>query len=162
MKLSLDDLRKLHETEPALQRLGFVVDTNALFAIATPSDRLNTWAHATFRALSKFPISAYSNINIRTEFMDLQRRVMIPEGLVSFYDVKDKDSMNLHLKTQLRSLKTQMERATKEERVFKLSDQAIKKYRAIIETGSPGAWELFCRDFLYPQISEVGTRRSPS
>lgn len=155
MRLTLSDLHKLIEREPSLVNLGCVIDTNALFAVATPPDRLNSWAIDVFSTLSKLRVPPYTNLNIRSEFLDLQRRVMIPEGLITFYDEREKDTMSLHLKTQLRSLKTQMEKAAKEERVFKLNDQAIKKYRAIFDATSANAWELFCRDFLKPHLGDI-------
>src|SRR5690606_31026267 len=85
MRITLADLKSLVGTNPDLQR-GCVVDTNVLFAAVIPPDRLNTWAEATFIQLNALSLPAFTNINIRSEFLDLQRRVLIPEGLVSLYD----------------------------------------------------------------------------
>ena len=156
MRIELSDLSKLVSEKPEF-KLGCIVDTNALFAAAMPLDRLNEWAEAAFKELRALEIHTFTNINIRSEFMDLQRRVLIPEGLVTFYDQPCGETMDGHLKTQLRLLKTSKDKS--KDKLFKFNDQQMKKYRNILKElpGPNGmnSWDWFCENFLHPFIVNV-------
>lgn len=131
MRISINTLPRLLSQKPEVE-LGCIVDTNAFFAAAMPLDRLNAWAEKTFCHLRASEIPTITNINIRSEFLDLQRRVLLPEGLVTLYEeTEDKTSMNPVLQTQLRILKTLKETAAKDNKLFKFNDQQIKKYRTL-------------------------------
>jgi hypothetical protein len=155
MRLAVTELPALISSRPELQR-GCVVDTNALFAGAMPLDRLNEWAERVFRQLHSLQIPIFTNINIRSEFMDLQRRVLVPEGLVTLYDRSDKATMDSALKAQLKSLKTAKDEAAATEKLYKFNDQQMKKYRTLLgasagPTGLNG-WDAFCQSYLHPFI----------
>ncbi len=161
MRITLANLRELHRSKAEF-RAGCVVDTNVLFAASTESDRLFDWADQVFIALDSLGMPVFTNQNIRSEFLELQRRVLIPEGLVSFYDERDKDSMDLHLKTQLKLLKSNRKKNEDEKefkdnkRVFRFDEQQIKKFRKLFsESDGPYCWDLFCKDFLYPSMSKI-------
>ena len=146
MRISIRELHQVIQANPVL-KLGCVIDTNAFFAASMPADRINAWAEAVFKVLREHSIPAFTNINIRSEYLELQRRVLIPEGLLAFYEASNKDTMNKALKAQLSSLKTQVETAIKDERLFKFNDQQIKKYRALLQSlpGANGAnaWDSY-------------------
>lgn len=74
---------------PRAQR-GCVVDTNVLFAASFPLDAFNEWAESLVALLHKLEIPLFTNINVRSEFIDLCRRVMIPEGLVGLHCRKNR------------------------------------------------------------------------
>ena len=99
MKINLRDLPSLVEADPAF-RLGCLVDTNVLFAASFPLDQLNEWSEEVFSALAEAAIPVYTNLNIRSEFIDLNRRVLIPEGLVSLYD-RMKGNLHSEVEAQL-------------------------------------------------------------
>lgn len=153
MRITRSELRKLAYSSPSV-RLGCVVDTNALFAASVDLDRLTDWATDIFADLASIGIPAYTNINIRSEFLDLQRRVMIPEGLVSFFAMTNKETMNEGLKAKLHSLKTEKDRAGKESKLFKFSEKRIKDFRELFDSVQANTWELFCKDFLRPYIAK--------
>jgi hypothetical protein len=160
MRISVNDLPQLISQHPEL-KMGCVVDTNAFFAATMPLDRLNAWAEEAFLHLRTLDIPTFTNINIRSEFLDLQRRVLVPEGLVTLHDtmIQAGKAMDLELRTQLRSLKTQKDGAATSNKLFKFNDQQMKKYRTIMQripvTQDTNAWDAFCRDFLHPFIKDV-------
>lgn len=161
MRLNLTDVGELHKLKAEF-RSGCVVDTNVLFAASTESDRLFDWADQVFITLDTLSMPAFTNQNIRSEFLELQRRVLIPEGLVSFYDEREKESMDLHLKTQLKLLKSNRKKNEDDKknkdskRVFRFDDQQIKKFRKLFsKSDSQYRWDLFCNDFLYPTMSRI-------
>lgn len=148
MRISLEDLTpKL--SDPAF-RQGCLVDTSVLFAASYPVDRLNTWAENVFETLHRHSIPIHTNINIRSEFIDLHRRVLIPEGLVTMLgDLSGQ--LEPAVEQQLKILKTQVDRATKDGKATKFHDQQIKKYRDLLGRG----WDLFCDSYLEPYIKDV-------
>ncbi len=158
MRILLNELTRLISEKPEMQR-GCIVDTNTLFAGSMPSDRMNEWAESVFSKLHMLDIPAFTNINIRSEFMDLQRRVLVPEGLAEFYQRSNKATMNLELRMQLRSLKTSLDEAAKVGRLYKFNDQQIKKYRSLLVDAPKllgfNGWEIFCQSYVHPFIMSV-------
>ena len=133
-----------------------MVDTNLLFAAAYPKDHHNAWAEEALLELRKFSIPCFTNINVRTEFLDLSRRVLIPEGLMDFYEdcIGELPSLIDH---KLKSLRTRIDKAT--DRVLKMSDNEIKEWRTLMNgfmhpSGKKG-WEVFCEGYLEPYFENV-------
>ena len=157
MFVTLDDIRTLIKQNPSLKR-GCIVDTNVIFAAMFPLDAHNDWAESTLEELRRLEIPIYSNINIRSEFIDLNRRVLIPEGLMDFYYYYGSElpeSVSLGLK----SLQTRKKKAAEENRTFKLSDVEIKRYRKLLDqykhNSGVNGWTAFCEEYFRPYIKPV-------
>lgn len=157
MILKLEELSKILLPEKSLG-LGCIVDTNVIFAATLPSDSYNEWAERVFDELNSLGIPVFTNINIRSEFIELNRRVLIPECLMDFYrDMHG--NLNIEIEQKLKSLRTLKGRAINEGKSFKLSDSEIKKYRALLSKARYGSnlngWEVFCRDYFHKYIKNV-------
>jgi hypothetical protein len=154
MLIKLPNIRQQNEELD----LGCIVDTNVVFAATFPLDTHNEWADQVFNKLQSSKIPIFTNINIRSEFIELNRRVLIPECLVDFYDAM-RGFLNPEIEHKLKSLKTLKARATSESRAFKLSDSEIKKFRhllsAIEVNETTNGWTLFCRDYFHQYITTV-------
>ena len=112
-------------------RRGCLVDTSVLFALSYPLDPFNEDAERAFNILTKWSVPIFTNVNIRTEFIDLHRRVAIPEGLIDL--LQDAESyLSPELVQQLKSLKTRYNKAKMEDKSFLLSDKEIKTYRKLL------------------------------
>lgn len=161
MILRSEDIITTTEKTSDLRR-GCIVDTNVLFAASFPLDPFNEWAEGVFTTLRDLEIPVYTNINIRSEFIELNRRALIPEGLVDFYDVIGMEGdLSPVIEQKLKSLKTRKDTAAKVEKTFKLSDKDIKEFRNLMieythRSGLNG-WDLFCRDYFGPYIKDVWT-----
>lgn len=158
MLLSLDKISNEIQKNPAL-KTGCVVDTNLLFAAWYTADEFNEWAEHVFNFLHEEEIPIFTNLNVRAEFMDLNRRVMIPEGLITMYDDLS-GSLTAEIEAKLKSLKTTVKNTTEKDRVYKASDKQIKDLRALLKgfshpTLGSDAWTLFCRDYFQPYIKVV-------
>ena len=157
MELKISDFEKSVEKFPALKQ-GCIVDTNVLFAGSYPLDVHNDWADEVFRTLSRLNIPVYTNLNVRSEFLDLQRKVLIPEGLVDFYE-DFSDSLDGKIYEELKYLKRKAKAATDEERAFKLNDSDIKKFMELFghepSLAGPSAWTGFCKSYFAPYIEPV-------
>ena len=157
MELKISDFENSVENYPELKQ-GCIVDTNVLFAGSYPLDVHNDWADEVFKSLNRFGIRAYTNLNVRSEFLDLQRRVLIPEGLVGFYE-DFSESLEGKFYEELKYLNRKAKTARDEKRVFKLNDSEIKKFMELFghEPGSdgPSGWTAFCKSYFSPYISNV-------
>ncbi|MCO5143905.1 MAG: hypothetical protein M9962_12510 [Oligoflexia bacterium] len=157
MLLSVNELEgKLLEV-PAI-KTGCIVDTNIVFAASFPLDTNNEWSEQIFEILHRLEIPIYTNQNVRSEFIDLNRRVLVPEGLVDFYEDFSQD-LSGEIESKLKSLKTRKAKATAENRTFKFSDNEIKEYMQLFEqethSSQKNAWYYFCKSYLYNYIEHV-------
>lgn len=157
MILTLEELSKTLRKEKSLE-LGCIVDTNVIFAATFPLDSYNEWAEKVFDELNSLGIPIFTNINIRSEFIELNRRVLIPECLMDFYrDMHT--SLSNEIEQKLKSLKTLKDRALNEGKPFKLPDSEIKKYRALLSKvqfgSSLNGWKVFCGDYFHKYIRNV-------
>jgi hypothetical protein len=161
MEIRISELEKQIQTHPELKK-GCIVDTNIVFAFSFPLDTFNEWAEEVVSTLHKLNIPIYTNLNVRSEFIDLNRRVMIPEGLVDFYEEIDGSFDEGTVIAKLKSLKTRKRKAEDEGRTFKLSDSEIKQYSELLNSipwvDGESNWTLFCRDYFAPYIDDVWER----
>jgi hypothetical protein len=157
MEIKISDLEKSLENYPELKR-GCIVDTNVLFAGSYPSDIFNDWADEVFKTLNRLNIPAYTNINVRSEFLELHRRVLIPEGLVDFYDDLS-DKLDGKIYDRLKLLKRRANEARTEGRAFKINDSDIKEYMELFghEPRPEGIsrWTAFCQIYFAPYFIYV-------
>jgi predicted nucleic acid-binding protein len=157
VELKISELEKSLLSHPEIKK-GCIVDTNVIFAASYPLDTYNEWGEEVFRVLHKLNIPVYTNLNIRSEFIDLSRRVLIPEGLIDFYEVLS-GTLEDEIEARLKSLKTRKRKANDEGRTFKLSDSEIKQYAELLNSAPSlegiSGWAVFCRDYFAPYIVNV-------
>ena len=101
-------------------------------------------------------IPRFSNINVRGEFLELQRRVLLPEGLVEFFTCVEKSNLPGRLREKLKSLRTRKKKANDSNMAFKITDQEIKEFRRLfsdpeMQSGET-AWTQFCEEYLAPYL----------
>jgi hypothetical protein len=138
-------------------RNGIVADTNIIFAGSYDLDHFNSEVADFMIDIRELEIPLYTNVNIRTEFLDLHRRVLIAECLIDMYEGAAKD-MSSGLAHQLKSLRTRYRTAIDEGRVFKLSDKEIKNFRNYLIPSSAGdqdGWEIFCENCFLDKMAVV-------
>lgn len=157
MLLQLEELSRAVEKNPSL-KTGCIVDTNLLFAATFPLDTFNEWAESVFQRLHELKIPVFTNMNVRSEFIELNRRVLIPEGLVEMYsDLAG--TLQPELEQQLKSLKTMKDKAAKKNQTFKLNDGQIKSYKKLLSRFSfangENAWDTFCEEYFFQYIMVV-------
>jgi hypothetical protein len=73
-----------------------------------------------FDVLQRNNIPVYTNMNVRSEFINLQRRVLIAEGLVSFY-AQTSAFLDGPLYDKLKKLKRRADDALRNENPLKVS-----------------------------------------
>lgn len=154
--ISIDQLEQLAAQNETFKN-GCLVDTNILISVSLPIDPKNSVAEELVQRLAKLNIPLYSNVNIRAEFLEIQRRVLIPETLIEFYE-SNSEELDEVLTAKLRSIQTRYREAIKNKKVYKFSDDRIKEMRTLLSTytlGEKNAWMYFCEYFLAPQLESV-------
>ena len=160
MKISIEQFIKKIAQDASLKK-GCIVDTNVLFAANYVMDPFHEWAWSLFEAFSKNGVAAYTNLNVRSEFIELNRRVHMAESLVDFYGDFGND-LEFAFAKKLKSIESSVREAPKEKRVFKLSDQDIKLCKKLMNAnaesnGTPN-WKNFCINYFSPHIKVVWER----
>lgn len=151
------DILLVSSEYPELKQ-GVIVDTSILFAASYPADEFNTEAEELFDYFGELEIAAYTNINIRAEFIDLHRRVMIPEGLSDLYTQNGK-SLDVVLYKKLQSVYTALSESRKSGKPYKFDENQIKSWRSFLKSNygnnSIDGWLSFCKDFLLGKIENL-------
>lgn len=75
-------------TNAAKNDLSCFVDTSILFSATYGSDVFNSESEAAFDILASAGYSLFTNINVRSEFLENHRRVLIPEILIDLLTQK--------------------------------------------------------------------------
>jgi hypothetical protein len=157
MQLVVSDLEKFIQTHPEIKR-GCIVDTNVIFATSYPLDNFNEWGEEVFKQLHRLKIPIYTNQNVRSEFIDLNRRVAIPEGLVDFFEDYT-GTLDDEVESKLKSLKTRKRKAEVEEKTFKLSDSEINEFaelfRKFVGPSKEDGWQVFCHIYFADYITQA-------
>jgi len=151
-----NDIRRLISEVPEIKN-GVVVDSNIIFAASYELDVFHDEVAEMLNVFSEFDVPLFTNVNIRTEFLELHRRVLIAESLIDFYEDFGSD-MEPELQHQLKSHRTSYRKAVEEDRLFKLSDQRIKSFRnQLMEFtfNEQDAWQLFCQNYFSTRISGI-------
>lgn len=138
-------------------KLGCLMDTSILFSTSYDLDLFNTDAARAVAVLADCGIPIYTTYNVRSEFLELHRRIIIPECLADFLE-DEGEELHPELVAKLTSMRTMMRKATQEGKLFKLSDQQIKYFRSALaayRVGERDGWEAFCHNYLADKIDRV-------
>lgn len=140
-----------------VEPLGCFVDTNLLFAADYDTHRLFEEAVKLGETILKRKIPIFSNATIRSELLELKRRVLIGEALLDFLAFGQK-YLPISVFNALKSLKTSTDKAVAASEHYLLGDRKIKGYRNLFEEQiGPGAWRDFCSKFIGDKLQSEWT-----
>lgn len=132
-------------------------DTTVLFSFSHTLDRFNEFSEKALTPLYKSEIPICTNVIVRAEFLELQRRALIPECLIDFY--QDYSSvLPGPLAAKLLSHQTSYRKKLDQEKSPKLDSNQIKSFRLLLsELSSPAGngWELLCRAYLQGKLEPL-------
>lgn len=154
--IRFSEVLKTVSNNPNLKN-GVIVDTSILFAASYPPDEFNTDAEELFDYLSDLEIPAFTNVNIRAEFIDQHRKVMIPEGLSDLYTSHGK-ALDPVLYKKLQTVYTGFIDAKNLAKPFKFDENQIKSWRRFIKANyhkDSDGWSKFCADYLQGKIEKI-------
>lgn len=133
------------------------VDTSILFSATYSSDSFNEESDTAFNRLAKAGCALFTNVNVRSEFLENHRRVLIPEALVDLLG-KLGAQLDPFLCEKLKSHRTAYKKRVEEEKNTKMDAHQIKEWRRILARYSfndMDGWSLFCRDFMSGKIHRI-------
>jgi len=149
------DLRNFLDRSPAM-RTGCLVDTNILFAANYSLDRFHGAATDIFETLINEQVPRFANVNIRSEFINLSRRIVIAQALLDLFHAIGTD-LPTDVYNKLKSIKTRTATKENEESLFRLQEQEIEEIRVLFTqyrpTDDQDLWDWFCEDYLKGKIS---------
>ena len=135
------------------------VDTSILFSATYDSDKFNTQSEFAFDVLAKANCAIFTNVNVRAEFLESHRRVVIPESLCDLL-VKKGHLFDEVLLDKLRKHAKSYKDKVDKEKNAKMDVGQIKNWRLLLQSyfyEGTDAWTLFCRDFLSRKIYSTWT-----
>lgn len=150
------DLLRLKSANPDFEK-GCIVDTSILFAVSYPNDAHNTSASELFDYLAELNIPAFTNVNIRAEFIQNQFQVMVPEGLADMFSAHGK-SLSALVYKKLQSNYTAVNEAKNSGASYKFTNSKIDDWRSFFRansTSTEDAWFEFCHCYINHRIESV-------
>ena len=141
---------------------GFLVDTNILVAATYELDKYNEIAVKFIDSLADREIPLYCNVNIRAEFLEIHRRIVISESLLDLEEQCNKASLPPNLASELTSYRSAYERKRKtkpDEPPRRLSESEIKVFKLMMinVAGNRGddLWTQFCDNNIGTKIIKL-------
>jgi len=153
--ISVNQLKELVKAQPNFKN-GCLLDTNILISASVPIDPLNDSAEALVETLRKLNIPAYSNVNIRAEFLEIQRRILIPECLIELYERRN--DLEPFIAQKIKAVQTSYRKSLESKKVYKFTDDRIKEFRNLlsqVQINAKDGWSYFCEECLAPQLGVV-------
>lgn len=137
-------------------RTGCIVDTNILFAANYNLDHFHEAAIDIFEVLMAEGIPRFANVNVRSEFIHLSRKVVIAQALLDLFHAAGTD-LPQDIYNKLKSLRTRSDKREKEESLFRIQDHEIEEIRTLFTSYKLAAdrdlWDLFCEDYLKGKLN---------
>lgn len=101
-------------------------------------------------------IPLYYNVNVRAEFLEIQRRIIFTEALLSFEAHTKLATLPITLSKKLSSIRSnQKKREETSRRPLRLSEYDIKEFKYLMlqeTTPSGNLWREFCRQYVGDQL----------
>ncbi len=133
------------------------VDTTVLFSATYTLDVFNSETELIFDIISNEKILPFTNINVRAEFLENHRRVLIAECLIDFLEDFSSE-LNGPLLEKLKSHRTVYRRKIADEKSAKIDVGQIKVFRRLLssfKTSKENGWIIFCRDYLNSRLKPI-------
>ena len=132
-----------------------LLDTCALMSFSHDTNEFHDETIDLFETLRREKVQAFTNINIRSEFVDLQRRLIITEALTSL--AQDIEGINSYdtIAKKLKSHKNNVHKRADSGNPLILSDSNIKQFKKQLSFGHRGiqnVWGKFCEDNLQGRL----------
>ena len=155
----LDQLLKQHPTA----KNGFLVDTNILISATYDLDKFHDESIAFIDELTDRKIPLYCNVNIRSEFLEIHRRILFSEAILDFEKECTKNLLPPTLASALTSFRAKYERRLKDkpdDEPLKLSEREIKEFKiemVKIQGNHKDLWSELCDNRINNKLNETWT-----
>lgn len=140
---------------------GLLVDTNILVAATYELDEFNEPAMDFIDTCMGLEIPLFCNVNIRSEFLEIQRRIIFSEAILDFEKQCKKSLLPSDLVNDLNAFRTRYERrlvSKPNKTPIKLGDSEIKEFKikmVQVQGLQKDLWTEFCEDRIGNKIAEI-------
>jgi predicted nucleic acid-binding protein len=138
---------------------GVLADTNVLISATYDLDPANEQAVVFFDLLAEHEVPIFCNVNVKSEFLEIHRRIIFTEALLDFESQVDKSKLPSDLTRKLNSIRTQAEKRTKQGKLpLRLPEAEIKDFKmkmSEITDESRDLWTALCEDRVINKLSAV-------
>lgn len=143
---------------PAIKN-GVVVDTNILISATYDFDPFFDETNDLLDLLIENEIPLYCNVNVRAEFLEIHRRIIFTEALLSLEGATKLSTLSSELSKKLSSLRSNQNARERDGRApLRLSEADIKAYKLMMirEQGLKGnLWDTFCLDYVGENLAKT-------
>ena len=152
------DLSNLLSKVPGVKS-GIVVDTNILISATYDFDTFFDETNDLLDLLIANNIPLYCNVNVRAEFLEIHRRIIFTEALLSLEAAVTLSTLPLELSKKLSSLRSNQKKREQDGRApVRLGEADIKGYKLLMirEQGIKGnLWDTFCADYVGDNLAKT-------
>ena len=136
---------------------GCFADTTILFSATYPLDLFNEQSEMIFELIAPLKIPIFTNVNVRAEFLESHRRVLVAECLIELLEDRE-SALDGPILEKLKAHRTSYRRKVAEEKTAKMDVGQIKLFRRLLsgyEFQGRDGWDLFCRDYLQKRLAPI-------
>lgn len=147
---------------------GIIIDTNILVAATYDLDKFNEDALIFLDCLVAEKIPLFCNVNIRSEFLEIHRRILFSEAILDFERDCKKNLLSPTLSSMLTNYRMKYERRQKnkpDEPPLKLSESEIKDFKmemVQIKSNTKDLWTELCESRIGNKLGEVWSETEKS
>ncbi len=135
-----------------------LIDTCALIAYSHGASEFSDETEELFIKLRQNSFTAFTNVNIRSEFLDYQRRLIVTEALTNIASqVKGLNSFSA-IQKRLKSHIALVHKRASEGKPLVLNDSEIKRFKKLLSinySGIPNIWLKFCDNNLKDSLQRT-------
>lgn len=151
------DFLSLLNSRPKMKD-GIVVDTNILISATYDGDVFNEQTNDLLDLVIENNIPLFYNVNVKSEFLEIQRRISFTLGLLSFEADTKFATLPPELARRLGIIRSnQTKRENTGRNNLRLSESEIKEFKSLMireELPSGNLWRAFCRQYIGSELLE--------
>lgn len=140
---------------------GFLVDTNILVSATYDSDKFHDDSAVFIEKIINKNIPLYCNVNIRSEFLEIHRRILFSEAILDFERQCSKSLLPTPLVNSLTIFRNKYERRMRDkpnETPYKLGESEIKEFKITMDKiigNEKDLWTELCEDRIGTKLVDI-------
>lgn len=151
------DFLSLLNSRPKIKD-GIVVDTNVLISATYDGDAFNEQTNDLLDLITENRVPLFYNVNVKSEFLEIQRRISFTLGLLSFEAETKSATLPPELARRLGTIRSnQTKRENTGRNNLRLGEAEIKEFKSLMiceELPSGNLWRAFCRQYIGNELLE--------
>ena len=157
-RFGYSDFLNVLEKTPKVSK-GIVVDTNVLISATYDSDKFYDSTTDFMDLVVENNVPLYCNVNVRSEFLEIHRRIIFTEALLDFYQAAGPSKLPAPIAIQLgKWTKSNESKKSSGKAPLKLSEPDLKEIKfALMEISDGGRdlWTAICEDRIGNKLESV-------